>query len=176
MPATWDASQRSLNGLIAELASKEAVVREHARKVLVAMRSSEATRALVTELSDPRDHVRWEAAKALASMADPLAVPGLCNALDDDDCEVAWTAGEGLIALGKTGLMAVLHALTKRASSPSFRQAAAHVLQGCAQYGYGELLAPVRAAMTSYEPGVAVPPAAFEALLRLKLPAGERTR
>jgi len=158
-----------VNTLVVQLASDDPVVRKKARESLVALGSSEVTAALVAELADPRDHVRWEAAKALAARADPVTAPALVNAMDDDNPDVRWVAGEGLVALGKTGLLAVLHALTKRASSLTFRQSASHVLQNCSQYGNTDTLAPVLLALADWEPGVAAPEAAYHALLNLKV-------
>ncbi len=161
--------ETDIGALAAQLASDDPVVRKTARESLVVLGSTEVTAALVAELSDPRDHVRWEAAKALAALVDPVSAPALVNAMDDDNEDVRWVAAEGLIALGKTGVAAVLHALTKRASSLTFRQSASHVLRGCPQYAYPSILAPVNNALRDWEPGVSVPLAAFNALLELKV-------
>jgi len=158
-----------VDALVAQLASNDPVVREKARESLVALGSSEVTAALVAELSDPRDHVRWEAAKTLTALADPVSAPALANAMDDDNEDVRWVAAEGLIALGKTGVVAVLHVLPKRASSLTFRQSASHVLHGCAQFGYANILAPVNTALRDWEPGASTPLAAFNALSELKV-------
>jgi HEAT repeat protein len=169
------ASSQSLDGnanvdtLAAALSSEDAIKRETARDTLVAIGSNEVIAALVAELADPRDHVRWEAVKALSSLVDPVSTPALVNALDDDNPDVRWVAGEGLIALGRIGVLAVLHALTKRASSVTFRESASHVLHGCEQLGYARALEPVLAALADWEPGGAAPPAAYDALLVLKV-------
>lgn len=154
--------------LVTQLASDNLRVRKTARESLVTLGSHDVTAALVAELSDPRDHVRWEAAKALAALADPVSASALVNALDDDNADVRWVVGEALIALGKTGIMAVLHALTKRASSLTFRESAAHVLHDRLQLGYSNILAPVKTALRGWEPATSVPQAAYDALLDLK--------
>lgn len=155
--------------LVAELASQNPVARQLARESLVTIKSNDVTAALVVELSDPREHVRWEAAKALAALKDPVSAPALVQALDDDSADVRWLAAEGLIALGKRGLMAVLSGLLKRATSITYCESAHHVLRACDQGRTAQTLRPVLAALSKSEPGVSVPPAAFAALLALKV-------
>ena len=158
-----------VDSLVADLANKDSVVRQRARESLVALGSNEVTTALVAELTDPREHVRWEAAKALAALKAPVAAPALVHALDDDSGDVRWLAAEALVALGKTGLMAVLSGLIKRASSTAFCRSAHHVLHDCSQEVNAEAIAPVLVALDGPEPGVCAPPAAYAALMDLKV-------
>lgn len=155
--------------LVANLASQNPAVRLSARESLIDLRSSEVTRALVAELVDPREHVRWEAAKALSVLADPVSAPALVQALEDDNEGVRWLAAEGLISLGKKGLMAVLSALTKRASSTTFCHGAHHVLRNVDQGHVAEIIAPVLGALAESQPGVSAPVAAYNALICLKV-------
>jgi len=156
--------------LIEELASTDPVQREAARHALVRMGTPEVTVALVGELLDPRQHVRWEAAKALAALRDPVSAPALLEALDDNDEDVRWVAAEGLIALGHTGLLAVLHGLTKHARSMGFRKSAHHVLHELLKQGESPgVIAPVMAAVEQPDSAVAAPPAAFHGLMALKV-------
>jgi HEAT repeat protein len=159
----------NVDKLVATLASEDPVARQLARESLVAQRSSEVTAALVAELIDPREHVRWEAAKALSALADPVSAPALLHALDDDSGDVRWLAADGLISLGKKGLMAVLSGLTKRAASIAYCESAHHVLRACAEEGNADVIGPVLAALAESEPGISVPPAAYNALLDLKI-------
>ena len=175
MTAPKRANKRiDVDKLVAELANQDPVVRQLARESLVAHKSNEVTAALVAELTDPRDHVRWEAAKALTSLADPVSAPALVHALDDDSEDIRWLASEGLIAIGTKGWRAVLSALIKRASSVDFCQGAHHVLRACAQEGNADVIGPVLAALAESEPGVSVPPAAYNALWDLKVVAGPK--
>jgi hypothetical protein len=93
----------------------------------------------------------------------------LVHALDDDNEDVRWLAAEGLVALRKTGLMAVLSGLIKRAGSTAFCRSAHHVLHGCSQEGNAKAIAPVLVALNGPEPGVCAPPAAYDALMELKV-------
>jgi hypothetical protein len=153
-----------VDSLVTDLENNDPVVRQRARESLVALGSNEVTAALVAELTDPREHVRWEAAKALATFTDSVSAPALVHALDDDNEDVRWSAAEGLVALGKTGLMAVLSGLTKRAASTAFCQGAHHVLSGWSQEGDAKAITPVLVAPKGPEPGVCVGPAAYDAL------------
>lgn len=158
-----------MESLVAELASEFPVRRRRAREALVARRSSEVTTALVNELTDPRVRVRWEAAKALAALVDPVSSPALVQAMEDDDEDVRWLAADALVRLGTVGLRAVLSALLKRAGSVDFCRAARHVLRASGARHAEEIVEPVLAALDESEPGVAVPPAAYHALMELKL-------
>jgi hypothetical protein len=160
--------------LVTDLAKDDPVARQRARESLVALGSNEVTAAMVAELTDPREHVRWEAAKALAALADPVSALALVHALDDDNEDVRWLAAEGLIALGKTGVMAVLSGVTKRSGSTAFCRSAHHVLSHWPQAGNGNAIAPVLNALTGPEPGVCAPPAAYVALMELKV--GQRLK
>jgi hypothetical protein len=158
-----------VDSLVTDLANHDPAVRQRARESLVALGSNEVTAALVAELTDPREHVRWEAAKALAALTDPVSAPALVHALDDDNGDVRWLAAEGLVALGKTGLMAVLSGLTRRAGSTAFCRSAHHVLSGWPQEGDAKAITPVLVALNGPEPGLCVPPAAYDALMKLKV-------
>ena len=113
--------------------------------------------------------MRWEAAKALCGIADPLAASALVNALDDRDGDVRWLAAEGLAALGRDGLQPLLAALLQRAESCWFCEGAHHVCHTLVKRKkLGPILRPVLAALKQSEPEVAVPPAAYTALSRLR--------
>ena len=159
----------SIGRMVADLASENPVVRLTARESLIDLRLSRVTTALVGELVDPREHVRWEAAKALSVLADPVSAPALVQALEDDSEGVRWLAAEGLIALGKRGLMAVLSALTKRASSTTFCRSAHHVLREFDRGHTAGIIAPVLVALVESQPGVSAPVAAYSALVSLKV-------
>jgi HEAT repeat protein len=158
-----------VEALVTDLANNDSVARQRARESLVALGSNEVTAALVAELTDPRQHVRWEAAKALAALKAPVSALALVHALDDDSGDVRWLAAEGLKALGRPGLMAVLSGLIKRAGSTAFCRSAHHVLHGFSQEGNANAIAPVLVALDGPEPAVVAPPAAYAALMDLKV-------
>jgi HEAT repeat protein len=162
--------QAETRRLIKELESNDPVEREVARHALVRLGTEEVTAALVAELLDPRQHVRWEAAKALGRLRNPVSAPALLDALDDNDGDVRWVAAEGLISLGRVGLLAALHGLTKHARSLAFRTSAHHVLHELLRQGESPaVIAPVLAAVEQADSAIAAPPAAFQALMALKV-------
>ena len=113
--------------------------------------------------------MRWEAAKALCGIADPIAATALVNALDDRDGDVRWLAAEGVAALGRDGLQPLLVALLQRAQSGWLCEGAHHVCHTLVKRKrLGPILRPVLAALGQTEPEVAVPPAAYTALSRLR--------
>ena len=125
--------------------------------------------SLIRLLSHRKPHVRWEAAKALCGIADPIAASALVNALDDRDGDVRWLAAEGVAALGRDGLQPLLAALLQRAKSGWFCEGAHHVCHTLVKRKkLGPILRPVLAALEQSEPEVAVPPAAYTALSRLR--------
>jgi hypothetical protein len=164
--------------LVSALASPDPTVRTKAREALVAI--GKARKALVASrkltvpslirlLSHSKPHVRWEAAKALCDIADPIAAFALVNALDDRNGDVRWLAAEGLAALGRESLQPLMAALIERAQSCWFCEGAHHVCHTLVnKRKLGPILRPVLAALGQSEPEVAVPPAAYDALSRLR--------
>lgn len=159
----------SVEQLVEDLASHDPMRRQSARNALVELGTREVTAALVGELIDPRDQVRWEAAKALSTVADPVSAPALLNALEDDLEGVRWLAAEGLVAIGELGVTSVLSGLIKRSGSTTLCQGAHHVLHDASNPANARILSPVLSALSAPEPAVNVPPAAFQALMELKL-------
>ncbi len=151
--------------LVGRLADADAAVREEARKQLVKLGGPEVTAALVLALHAPEAHVRWEAAKAFQALADPLAASALMHALDDNDADVRWVAGEALVALKEVGLVTVLSGLIKRAGSTAYCKSAHHVLHEMKDYQ--SLVKPVLESLGHFEPAVAAPVAAYQALVNL---------
>lgn len=78
-------------------------------------------------------------------------------------------AAEGVAALGRDGLEPLLAALLERAQLSWFCEAAQHVCHTLVKRRkLGPILRPLLAALNESEPGVAVPPAAYTALARLR--------
>jgi HEAT repeat protein len=164
----------TIGSLIADLASKDGLVRESARLSLVAV-GRPVVGALVKSLTDRNRQVRWEAAKALSAIADPTAAPALVKALEDEEFSVRWLAAKGLIALRSQGLPPLLRALIKRSDSGSLLQGAHHVLHELARRGVPkDVVQPLLAALEDFQPSLEVPPAARAALDAL--PATGRQR
>jgi HEAT repeat protein len=163
-----DKREDRIPSLVADLASPDPAVRTKAREALVAI-GKLTVPSLIQLLSHRKPHVRWEAAKALCGTADPLTASALVNALDDRDGDVRWLAAEGLAALGRDGLQPLLAALLERAQSCWFCEGAHHVCHTLVKRRKrGPILRPLLAALKASEPEVAVPPAAYAALSRLR--------
>ncbi|EMI45596.1 HEAT repeat domain-containing protein [Rhodopirellula sp. SWK7] len=153
-----------------DLSSEDGVVRERARKKLVASRGHEVVHALIGELVDPRKRVRWEAAKALAEIGDPVAALPLVHAMTDDDDEVAWLAAEGVASLGDPGLMAVLSGITRDCDSLEYCKVAHHSLKEFRKIGkHNAIIKKVMSALEGFEPKMSAPIAAYQALQELKV-------
>ena len=154
--------------LVSALAGPDPAVRTKAREALVAI-GKLTVPSLIRLLSHRKPHVLWEAAKALCGIADPLAASALVNALEDRDGDVRWLAAEGLAALGRESLQPLLAALIERAQSCWFCEGAHHVCHTLVKRKkLGPILRPVLTALGQSEPEVAVPPAAYDALSRLR--------
>jgi HEAT repeat protein len=158
--------QADIDTLIAKLRTHDGLVREQARKTLVAM-GSKAVASLLPLLTDSNDQVRWEAAKALSEIGDPSAASSLVVALEDESFGVRWLAAEALIGLKRDTLRPLLEALEGDAGSVRRRQGAHHVLRTLAEHGLRDQLAPVLAALEGIEPETDVPLAAQKALKSL---------
>jgi HEAT repeat protein len=130
-----------LESLVDMLASKDGMVREKAREVLVSM-GKPAVSSLTQALKHSgQDQVRWEAAKALGSIGDTRAIPSLVTALKDCNPDVAWLAAEGLIKFEKHAWPPLLRALiSDGAKSVLLRQGAHHVLLNQHEHGFRDLL------------------------------------
>ena len=157
-----------ISSLIADLARPDPTARTKARETLVAI-GKISVPSLIQLLSHRKPHIRWEAAKTLCGIADPIAAFALVNALDDRNGDVRWLAAEGVAALGRDGLEPLLAALLQRAQSCWFCEGAHHICHTLVKRGkLGRILRPVLAALKQSEPEVAVPPAAYIALSRLR--------
>ena len=153
--------------LVADLASKDPVVREDAREALVAA-GKPAVGPLVGALFDRDSRVRWEAAKALVCIGDPSAAPALVRALGVDHFGTRWLAAEALIVLGCDALEPLLKALLDPANAVWLGEGAHHVLHELSRMYRLPWLLPVMTALREREPGLAVPPAALAALQTIR--------
>lgn len=148
---------------IKDLARANPTARERARQALVAAGPA-AVLPLIQGLADRNDQVSREAARALGEIGDFAAAPALAEALDHPNLDVRWVAANALIALGYAGLKETLTALLTRSSSPEVRQAAQHVIAHFATLPEGEFLLRLLGTFDAFEPGVAIPAAALQAL------------
>jgi HEAT repeat protein len=152
---------------IQSLSDSDGLVREHARRALVALGSA-SVEPLISALKDSDDQVRWEAAKALSEIGDPVAAPALVAALEDELFGVRWLAAEGLAAMGRDGLRALLPALMHHADSAVLRHGAHHVLRSLSNRKWRSLVMPIVTALESADASLAVPNAAHRALAELE--------
>ena len=160
------ANKATISTLIADLGSKDGIVRVRARKSLVAI-GKPSVGPLVEALASKKELVRWEAAKAIGQVDDPKATQALVKALEDDMFDVRWLAAEALIIIGKEALVPLLQALTQHSDSLWLREGAHHMFHDLADGKNLEVLRPVLTALEDVEPSVEVPLAANTALKAL---------
>ena len=171
-PQVNNAPRETAAEWVADFASEDGAVREHARRAIVRL-GKDAVPALAVAVTSTSEQVRWEATRALCEIGDPSAVPALIDKLEGRDSGVRSMAADGLSALGPVVLQPLMHALIRRSDSVLLRKSAQRVLQGLAgRPGLQPVLRPVIAALASAAPDVGVPLAAYKALDELrKLPA-----
>jgi HEAT repeat protein len=157
----------AIRALIADLRSKDGMLRQRSRQSLVAI-GKPAVISLVKLLRDRNDQVRWEASKALGEIGDRRAAPALIAALEDEEFDVRWLAAEGLIALGGEGLVPLLEALVECPQSVWLRAGAHHFLHDLAKAGLRKKVAALLEALEGVEPEIEVPSAARKLLNTLE--------
>jgi HEAT repeat protein len=157
------AAKATIKSLIADLASKDGVVRVKARQQLVAHKKRSVA-PLIRTLSNENDWVRWEAAKALSQIGNQKAIQALLEALSDKQFEVRWLAAEGLIRIGRKAVVPLMEALVKHSDSYWLREGIHHVLHDINRGKIRKVLRPVLAALEGPEPSLEVPQAAQAAL------------
>jgi HEAT repeat protein len=160
----------NLESLIDMLASKDGMIRQKARKSLVAL-GKIAVSSLTQALQNSRmDQVRWEAAKALGAICDTESIPVLVKALEDSNPDVAWLAAKALIRFKKAAWKSLLEALIKRgAKSLLLRQGAHHVFLKQKENGFNGFLAILMKDLESGSVTESVPIDAYEILKRMKI-------
>ena len=156
-------AETMIKSLIADLASKDGIVRVKARRTLVGYKSN-AVPLLIKTLSDKNDWVRWEGAKALSQIGSPASVQALLEALTDKSFEVRWLAAEGLIRIGRRSIIPSLKALVKSSDSFWLREGVYHVLHDVKKGNQAKILQPVLAALEGSESSMVAPLAAKIAL------------
>jgi hypothetical protein len=149
----------TIKSLIADMASKDGVVRVMARRQLVAYKKRSVA-PLIRTLSNENDWVRWEAAKALSQIGNQKAIQALLKSLTDEKFEVRWLAAEGLIQIGRRAIVPLLEALVKHSDSYWLREGIHHVLHDMNTGKITEVLRPVLVALEGPEPSLEVPLAA----------------
>jgi len=157
------AAKANIKSLIADLASKDGVVRVMARQQLVAYKKRSVA-PLIRTLSNENDWVRWEAAKALSQIGNPESIQALLEALSDKNFEVRWLAAEGLIRIGRKAMVPLLEALVTHSDSYWLREGIHHVLHDINRGKNKKVLRPVLVALEGPEPYLEVPLAAQAAL------------
>ena len=160
----------NLESWIGLLASNDGMIRQRARKSLVAL-GKPAVSPLVQSLRNSKlDQVRWEAAKALGEICDAGSIITLVTALEDGNHDVAWVAANALRKLKKTAWLPVLRALLKRGTdSVLLRQGAHHVFRNQKEKGFNDLLAGLMKALKPSAAPEAASVVAYEMLGRLEM-------
>jgi len=158
------ADARTINALIADLGSKDGLVRVRARLALVTI-GRKAVVALREALTSKEEWKRWEAAKALGQISDPSAIGALVRSLEDEMFDVRWLAAEGLIAIGPRALVPLLRQLTKQPDSLWLREGAHRILHSIDRKDLRAMMQPVLRALEDVEAPLEVPFAA-EATLK----------
>jgi HEAT repeat protein len=165
---TWSkhADAGTINTLVADLGSKDGLVRVRARRALVTI-GARAVAPLAEALTNKDEWKRWEAAKALGQIGDSEATGALIRALEDEMFDVRWLAAEGLVAIGNKAVVPLLKALIYNPKALWLREGAHHVLHGINLGNLEETLLPVRNALEDVEAPLEVPFAAKVALTTL---------
>ena len=162
-----DSEPGKLSGLVAKLGSRDGMERQYAREKLVGLAQS-AVGPLIAALSSDRTVVRWEAAKAFTELHAPQAAPALVEALMDEDGDVRWLAAEALCELREIALPPLLETLMVRTDSIELREGAHRVFHALNHDNLSDIVEPVLRTLENYEPELAVPFSAEEALAKLK--------
>ena len=159
----------NLESLMNMLADKDGMIRQKARRSLVAL-GKPAVSSLIKALRDSAsDQVRWEAAKALGAIGDTRSIPPLVKALADSNSDVAWVVAEALRKFEKTAWPPLLRALMKNEpNSGPLHQGAHHVLRNQKEDGYDDLLATLMHALEHDALSESAMVAAHEILKRMK--------
>jgi hypothetical protein len=157
------ASKTTISSLIADLASKDGIVRVKARQQLVYYRGRSIA-ALIKTLSNENCWVRWEAAKSLSQIGSPSSIQALLKALEDEMFDVRWLAAEGLIRIGRKAIVPILEALVKNSNSSWLCEGTHHVLHDMNKGNLGTVLTPVLLALEDTGQSLQVPLAARAAL------------
>lgn len=149
-----------LESLMSMLASNDGMIRQKARKSLVAFGKPAVSSLNHALQNSTSDQVRWEAAKALGEIVDIRSIPPLVKALEDSNSDVAWLAAEALSKFKKTAWPPLLLALMKNGSdSVLLHRGVHHALLNEHEDGFDDLLATL---MNALEPS-AVPESAIVA-------------
>jgi len=138
---TLQPTDTSLKSLMKMLESKDGLVRQKARLLLVEM-DGPAVIPLSEALTHSKlDQTRWAAAKALGEIVDVRSLPALVNALEDTDSDVAWLAGVALKKFEKAAWKPLLQRLIENGvDSVRLRNGTRHVFSTQKEQGFNDLL------------------------------------
>lgn len=132
----------NLDSLMDMLASKDGLIRQKARKLLVTLGKPAVTSLIDALQNSMMIQLRWETAKTLGAIGDIRAIPALVNALEDNDTDVAWVAAEALKKFKKAAWPQVLRMLIKsKSNSVLLREGTHHIFWKQKEAGFNDLLA-----------------------------------
>ncbi|MGD1020946.1 MAG: HEAT repeat domain-containing protein [Verrucomicrobiia bacterium] len=166
-PSESVTSTGRIAALLVDLGSDSAATRNRAHQELVSLRKA-AVNPLIGALRTSTEYGRGQAAKALGEIGDVSAAPALAKALADDKFDVRWLAARAVVALGRTGLSALMQALIERPDSTLLRESAHHVLHDEAHEKWNNQLVPVIQALEGSDPEAEAPVAAMKALQAIR--------
>jgi HEAT repeat protein len=162
----------TLESLLEALSNKDGLLREKARKALVALGAPAVLPLAEALRHSASTQIRWEAAKALGAMHDVRAIPALIAALDDRDSDVVWLAAVGLNGFGKKAWPELLQELVdKGTESVGLRKELHHVFHNQQEAGYEDLLAALMTALEQKALPETAPMVAHEILERMRAKA-----
>lgn len=114
--------------LLENLGDNNALVRQHARLILV-HQGEENVPALLNCLKSNNDYTRIEATRALGNFRTEEVGVALSQVLLDEDFGVRWAAMESLLKFGRNALPPVLELFAKRFDSIWMREGVHHILR-----------------------------------------------
>ncbi len=159
----------NIESMIDMLANKNGLIRQKARKLLVALGKPAVPSLTSILLNSKLVHLRWEAAKALGSIDDTRAISSLVKALEDKDQDVRWLAAVALSKFKKAAWRQLLNALIKsKPDSVLLRQGAHHILLDQKEVGFNKLLTALSKSLESGSDPETTAISAFNILKQLK--------
>jgi HEAT repeat protein len=122
------AESKRIDGLVADLGSKDLRVREHAVRVLGERRAREAVPALLAELKQEDSRLAHRVVAALAQIGDPQAVPALIDLSQSTDATLSLRLVRYIGDIGGGEAEGYLLTLASGHPDPRMRRAAREAL------------------------------------------------
>ena len=167
--STKTTTGKNIESLMDMLASKDGMIRQKARELLVVLGKPAVPYLNRALLNSGLEHVRWEAAKALDAIGDTRSIISLVKALEDKDSDVAWLSAEALSKFKKNAWLPLLQLLIKNgAESALLRQRSHHVFRYQKEDGFNDLIKNLLKGLESSTVPELTTVASYEFLKRIK--------